>query len=312
MTLGHRILVPLDGSRFAEAAVPVAATLARRCGGALRLVVVHAPLPLVERGGGLPDLESTWERATRRELERYLADVRERAAREGNVEVEAELRSGDAAEQIHSAGEAWPADLVVLAAHGRGGFSRAWLGSVTDVVIRTADVPVLVVRPSSADEVVDLGAERDFDPIVIPLDGSRLAESVLEPALSLAKIFGATCTLCRVVQPGFMVDAPHVIAGLEINAELLRQWKWAAEEYLGRVRARVGEQGLVCDAVVVVGPSVAESVLELGSDDANSLFAIATHGRGGFGRLLLGSVADKLVRAADRPVLVVRPTGTRS
>jgi len=134
--------------------------------------------------------------------------------------------------------------------------------------------------------------------ILIPLDGSALAEQVLGPALDLARLVEARCVLLRVVEPR---SSPH-------NGTPDGSRKEAAA-YLERVAARMREQGVSAQARVVVARHVAEAILEEAAAQGSDLIALATHGRGGLTRLLRESVADHLVRAAASPVLVYRPNG---
>ena len=189
------------------------------------------------------------------------------------------------------------ADLIVMTTHGRGPLSRFGLGSVADELIRRAPMPVLLVRPS--EKAPGIIPEPVLDNILIPLDGSALAEQVLEPALELARLMEARCSLLRVVEsrssPG-----DGTPGGPPEKAQ--------AEAYLEHVAGRLREQGLQVRTRVVVARHAAEAILEEAEAQASNLIALATHGRGGLKRLLLGSVADKLVRGATSPVLVYRPT----
>jgi nucleotide-binding universal stress UspA family protein len=135
---------------------------------------------------------------------------------------------------------------------------------------------------------------------LILLDGSVLAEQVLEPALDLARLMGARCTLLRVVESRSS-PVGRATGGPPEKAQ--------AEAYLEHVAARVREQGVQVRTRVVIARHAAEAILKEAAVQASNLIALATHGRGGLRRLLLGSVADKLFRAAASPVLVYRPTG---
>jgi nucleotide-binding universal stress UspA family protein len=171
------------------------------------------------------------------------------------------------------------------------------LGSVTDELIRRATMPVLVVRPKEKDP--GILPEPVLDNILIPLDGSALAEQVLEPALDLARLMEARCTLLRVVEP------PVERAGGGRSDEARTE----AAAYLKHVAAKVSSQGLQVQTRVAVAHHAADAILAEAEAPACTLIALATHGRGGLKRLLLGSVADQLVRRALSPVLVNRPAG---
>jgi nucleotide-binding universal stress UspA family protein len=189
------------------------------------------------------------------------------------------------------------ADLIVITTHGRGPVSRFFLGSVADELIRRTQVPVLVVRPSPMPP--DLIPEPAFENVLIPLDGSPRAEGVLDLALDLARLMEARCHLLRVVEAG-PDAAARAGAALQTQQE-------EAGAYLEQVAGRVRAQGLAVQTQVVVAPRAAEAILAAPQATSDSLIALATHGRGGVRRLLLGSVADKVIRGTSGPVLVYRP-----
>ncbi len=193
------------------------------------------------------------------------------------------------------------ADLVVMTTHGRGPVSRFFLGSVADGLLRKAPVPLLLVRPR--EPAPELIPEPAMQRLLIPLDGSALAEQVLEPALELARLTDGRCTLVRVVEiHSGLPDSPPGSPGPpgEVHVE-------EAQAYLKSVAGRFGDQGLPIRTCVVVGRSIPETVLEQARVQGSDLIALATHGRGGIRRLLLGSVADQVIQGATTPVLVYRP-----
>jgi nucleotide-binding universal stress UspA family protein len=168
---------------------------------------------------------------------------------------------------------------------------------VGNELIRRAGLPVLLVRPT--DKPPDVIPEPLLDNILIPLDGSALAEQVLELALDLARLMEARCSLLRVVESNSPDDR-------EPGGPVERS---QAEACLERVAARIREQGLQVRTRVVVARHAVEAILEEAEAQASNLIALATHGRGGLKRLLLGSVADTLIQAAPSPVLVYCPIG---
>jgi nucleotide-binding universal stress UspA family protein len=198
------------------------------------------------------------------------------------------------------------ADLVVMTTHGRGGLQRAWLGSVTDGLIRTTEIPVLVVRPSEA-VGTKLGTEQKE--ILVALDGSPLAEAALGPAIGLARLWDAQLSLVQIVQPIMLGDAPHLTFPSGYSDQVTAIRRDSAQDYIRDMAERVREFGVGASGVAVVGGAVPETLIDLGAPDRVSLMAVATHGLGGLKRLVIGSVVDKVVRGAHVPVLVVRPTG---
>jgi nucleotide-binding universal stress UspA family protein len=199
------------------------------------------------------------------------------------------------AEAILERAGAAGADLIVMSTHGRGPLGRLALGSVADEVVRRAFLPVLLVRPR--EPAPGPFVEPTAESVLIPLDGSALAERALGPAADLAWLLGARCDLVRVVAPGD--GGPGQAA--EEEAE--------ARSYLGRVAGRLGQRGLQARTLVLAARQPAEAIVLEARARGSGLIALATHGRGGLRRALLGSVADKVLRAAPCPVLVYRPAG---
>ncbi len=204
------------------------------------------------------------------------------------------------AESILERARADNADLIVMATHRRGPLSRFWDGSVADELIRRAGVPVLLVRPLTTAPAKL--AEPGLDNILIPLDGSALAEQVIEPALDLARLMEARCTLLRVIKPpsasrnGGPSGSPTEAAA-----------------YLERIAVKVREQGVPVKArVVVVGRRVADAILGEATAQASRLIALATHGRGRLATLLRGSVTHQVVHTAASPILVYHPSAKGS
>jgi nucleotide-binding universal stress UspA family protein len=185
------------------------------------------------------------------------------------------------------------ADLVVMTTHARGPVARFFLGSMADELVRRSAVPVLLVPPGP--EPTRLIPQPAPEHVVVPLDGSALAEEALGPAADLARLLKADCSLLRVVEPSPTQRVPE--GRQEADA-------WA---YLGRVAGRLHEQGLTVRVRVVSARHPAEAILEEARGLKNAVIALATHGRGGVRRMLLGSIADKVVRAACCPVFVYRP-----
>ena len=301
----HSLLVPLDRSSSAEQALPLALSIARRAHARLDLVEVHALYALEDpTAGWAPFFEPERDAEYRRQEQRYLDGTATWLTSVSPVSVSTGVLSGSTvlaetvADSILARARAGKADLIVMATHGRGPLSRLGIGSVADELIRRAGVPVLLVRPGEM--AADLFPEPALDNILIPLDGSALAEQVLGPALDLARLTGARCSLLRIIAPRSSARN-GALGGSPQEAE--------AEAYLERVAAWVREQGVQVRARVVVAPHVAEAILEEATAQASDLIALATHGRGGLTRLLRGIVADRLVRAAAAPLLIYCPSG---
>jgi len=306
------ILVPLDGSTFAEHALPPALGIARRADAALQLARVVPPLPMVDAEPPLlldDDLKALIESGPRA----YLDATVERLGASFPVPVSRVLLEGEIADALctHAVGNR--VDLVVMATHGRGPLGRFWLGSVADELIRHLPMPVLLVRPQES--TPELTAEPPLGRILVPLDGSPLAEQILEPAVALGQPAGAEFLLLRVVKPplkpAYLPEG--YVMGRETQAMLARmgsvhaQQAQEAEEYVDRVADRLRTRGLDVRTRVVVEEQPAVAILREAASPGVGLVALGTHGRRGLSRLILGRVADKVIRGADVPVLVQRP-----
>lgn len=297
----RNIVVPLDGSLQSENALPLAVAIARRGGGELRLTTVltphakaaHPPHP------GLPRDE---------QVALDLASWRVRKAAPGAA-VTTSLLEGPVAAMLAEHTVAVNADLVVMTTHGRGVLSRFWLGSVADELIRRTTVPLLALRPHEGDEV-DLTREPEVRRVIVPLDGSERAEAAVGPAAALARLFGAQIELFHAVAPLPIVGPDGMVYSQPAaDAALIDEMTKQGRAALDRVGARLAAEGIRVTTRVVIDDRVAGAVLE--GSGRGDVIALATHARSPATRWLLGSVADKLVRGAEVPVLVVRPNGKR-
>jgi nucleotide-binding universal stress UspA family protein len=292
------ILAPLDGSRPSEQSLPHAAALARRSGAALQLVYVHTPLLLAEGVMYLGTPEARlWE-----EEKSYLSRLVDRLKRTGVDKVSAHVLEGDVVETLQEQALSCKCDLVVMTTHGRGPVSRFWLGSVADQLVHRLPIPLLLVRPRE-EEVPLPAAEPEVRNVLVALDGAPAAEQILEPAGTLAKVLGASCTLLRVV-PSVV---PHVVyTEAAIGAALADKLRAEAHVYLQRVAGSLRGQDIATQTRIIAHAHPATAILNEAASGEYDLIALATHGRRGLPRLFLGSVADKIVRGASVPVLMHR------
>ncbi|HZA98048.1 MAG TPA: universal stress protein [Gemmatimonadales bacterium] len=297
------IVVPLDGSPLAEQAIPMAQAIAERARCRLKLVLIHQPLIMMEPGPNYTKVELAMYKADREYLKLVTARLRQPLGRSVSSAI---LDGSPVAQTLAAYIRELGADLVVMMSHGRGGLGRAWLGSVTDQLIRFTEIPVLVVR-TSEDMEPKPGMEQKE--ILVALDGSPLAEAALGPAVALARLWDAEVSLVQVVQAITLGSAPHLTFPSDYSDQVTAIRRDSAQDYISDMAERVRESGVRASGVAVVGAAVAETLIKLAAPDRVGLMAVATHGQGGLKRLVLGSVADKLVRGAPVPVLVVRPTG---
>lgn len=300
MTLGS-ILVPLDGSQSGEHALPHALSLARRAGARLDLVHVHEPVTMQ----GLP--LRCWEMEEKQAQERardYLDNLVERMSRVATMEVTPHLLFGRPANMLCENVALSKTDLVVMTTHGRGPLSRLWFGSVASELIQRLTGPLLLIRPIEA--AVDLTVDPVPRRILIPLDGSPFAEDMIPLAVEVSKLTGAALRLLRVTPPVLIGgwDSPKPPpAGVRPVSEVLEA---EARSYLGTLAAEWPELGKAETHVVAAWPP-AGAILDDATANKIDLIAMETRGRSGLAQLLLGSVADKVVRATTLPVLLRHP-----
>jgi nucleotide-binding universal stress UspA family protein len=299
------ILVPLDGSALAEQALPLAQHCARRAGAALRLLHVHVTYLLKEVGCAFRHYDRQHDEQHVWLEQAYLDRLAHQLADEPSVAVSTAVVLGMPVEGILAEARQQRADLIVMASRQYPRLARIGFGSVADEITRQAPVPVLLV-PSRAPVPAPPGEPAPRH-ILIPLDGSRLAEEVLEPALHLGRHFNVRYTLLRVVK--------HALADGDDSLDCLSQPVpdpgWAkAHDYLESVAGRLRGRATHVETCVVRGRA-ADGILWAAGRTRADLIALATRAHGGLKRLLLGSIADHLHRHSPIPVLVHRGASCR-
>ncbi len=279
----ERILFPTDGSEGAAAAFDHVLDVAAGTGASLTVLNVadttRDSVTVVD--GEVVDALET-------EAERIVAEAAERARGRG-VEVETETMQGAPAETIADYGADF--DLVAMPTHGREGVSRLFLGSVTERVVRRSETPVLTLGPEA-------NSSYPYAHILAATDGSDTAAAAVDAAVGVAGLTGAAFHALSVV------DAAGL--GVEDYTEELSD---NAERAVDAATERAEDAGLESVVgAVESGDSVHEAILDYVEEHDIDLLVVGTHGRTGFDRFLIGSVAEKLVRSAPVPVLVVRET----
>jgi nucleotide-binding universal stress UspA family protein len=298
------VLVPLDGSPLAEQIIPLALEIARAARSKVRLVLVHQspPPPMDPISAQLYvsiDLDM-------RKVERdYLNTLMARLRKSSGLQISSVTMDGPPGPTLVKYVQDMRADLVAMTTHGRGGLRGAWLGSVADHLIRSLKIPVIVVRAREGTGA--LTEPPKIREILVPLDGSSLAEAALAPAVAVAGSFDAELVLVQVVSPlSAWILFPDTLAG-GYDTDVIALERKGAQDYLEGLSEDLRQRGTRVRTTVVVGHNVGEALINLAHPERIDLVAITTHGRSGVRRLLLGSVADKLIRASGPPVLVVRP-----
>ena len=302
----REILVPLDGSVFGEVALPAAITIAQRLAADIALLAVtpqpgESAIQSIIEAFSPATAPDTWS-------EEYL---RARAQDVGEVSgcaVAYHLRSGAPADMILDFARERRSTAIVMTTHGRGPLTRTWLGSVADRVLREAVAPIVLVRPHD-DHLrrrPELTSHLRFRRIVVPMDGSGQAEEALPWAIRLGDDDTAYALLQALALP-----TPQPLGPTGTTADrlpgLLNAARAEAEAYLTQVAEPYRKRHHDVKADVTVDGSPTESILRYAEEFGADLIALGIHGRGGLLRAVIGGVADKVVRGASCPVLVVPP-----
>ena len=303
-----KVIVPLDGSELAEQALPYAQLVARGLSIPIELVEAFDVLPpAVHNHGSMYALDKMLEEARQRSGH-YLAGVEE-ALRTTGYAVSSATLPGAPHQAIVDRADADPNALIVMSTHGRGGLSRWALGSVADKVLHTVPNPMLIVRSGAAPPEIAIGT------VLVPLDGSDLAETALEHAVNLAAAVDATLTLARVTHTRdyyrrHLAGPRAAMRPSPANwvNDLMRTDAEAATDYLVGVQRRLAAErpdaGKI-DILHLRHESPAQAIIDQAADH-KTLVVMTTNGRSGIGRMLMGSVTDRVVRHSNAPALVVR------
>lgn len=262
-----KVLVPYDGAELSEQAAITA----------IELLAQHRLDILVLRV--VPDQTHVAE--ARASLEAAAARIGESPAAVTPI-----LAIGSPAELIVECADQHGADLIAMSTHGRSTLVRMFVGSVTDRVIRTSPVPVLVLHPPS------MSIDRLTPPtgrklrVLAPYDGSRFAEEAIQMAASLLR--------------------PELIEISLLTVLTMSTLQPTATELIEQLVARLRERGVTTSAQIVRG-DVVPQITQIATDGAYDLIVMSTHGHGLLTRALVGSATDAVVREAAVPVLVIQP-----
>jgi len=298
VTVFAHLLVPLDGSRLAESALPAVETLARHLRARVTLLhAVEAAAPATVHGDRHLTITA--------EAEAYLAGVAAWLAERGvPAQTRVEAAGGDVASAIASRAATAGADLVVLCTHGRSGLRGLLFGRVAQQVLQRGRVPVLLVQPTPAGREQPFACHR----ILVPLDGSATAEEALAPAAAIARACAAELLLALVVptvetasgERGAAVRLMPTAAAAVLESEAAE-----ALAYLQAVAARA-ESGAGRPQVAVERGEPVRALMDLAARRDVDLIVMGTHGRSGVGAVWAGSVAARVVAHSTRPVLLIR------
>lgn len=275
------ILVPLDGSKIAENAVPVAARLSRAFSVPVRYLHV-----LEQSDPVIAPQDADKARAA---FTPYAVHLGEKAGLDSAAQF-ADIGWGPPAPTILAASEG--ASAIVMASHGRGGFRSMLIGSVTDKVVRGAELPVLVVPGIESPVAIDSG------PVLVAVDGSEEAELGLHFARDVAGRLGTEVVLVR----SYNIPPPVGAEFAYYPPDVLESVQQGAEEYLAEA-AQPGER-------TVLAQGQAAQVIEESADQLEAgLIVMTTRGKGLAARIALGSTTDRVMHSLGRPLAIIPVPG---
>lgn len=316
------ILVPLDGSARAEYALPMAAQLARHTGGMVVLVRVASIAtdywPTIT--SPVPSMMQSAVDGEMKEAATYLKNVAS-AAELAGIEITTTARYGVAAPVILSTVIDYHADLIVMCSHGFTGVAHVIMGSVAEKISRHASVPVLVVREKGGFPGINPAEISLPLRILVPLDGSSHAMAALEPAAALLTAIAAPAQktalhLVRVVGP---VEKRNEMQGVQRDVLTARRYLSQTMELIreGSIAPSFSKQHIPISWSVALDTNIAEAIIRVAENGEDvegagvfggcDLIALATHGWGWIQHWTMGSVAERVLHATKRPILLIRP-----
>lgn len=284
-----KILLALDGSDLSEGIIPFVEDLAKAGRAQVTVLYVSNPEenPAVAKARFKGALPSAY-------LNGIVGNLKDAGIAADSLEL-----SGKPADEIVNLAKKKKCDLIAMSTHGRSGIGRLVYGSTTDKVIHATGLPMLLNKPQAK-----RAANGALRVAVVPLDGSELGESVLATVEEFASRLALSVALIRVVPTASMA-----FAGVDPQSYDPRMNEYmmdSATEYLKERAAALKSRGVKVVTKAVRGDA-ANSILDYAAEMPGSLIVMSTHGRSGVGRFVLGSVADRVLRASSRPVLILRP-----
>ncbi|HEX2911342.1 MAG TPA: universal stress protein [Chloroflexia bacterium] len=319
--MNKRIMVPLDGSQLAEKALPYAIKLANQINGSLLLVhVLETP------GPGPQEYSFQGDTFPVNSADPYLQEVSRIISGPGAEPwIEADrleiiVGYGKPAVALATMIEDEQVDLVVMTSHGRTGLSRLVMGSVAFDLVQRSICPIMLIQPEKPNEfslLADTLARRtslhfndgEQPRIILTLDGSSEAETVIEPAIQLASQLKGVIHLVRIVPPTIQIDydnTPEEYGNYSNNdlEKTRRHHRKEVYEYMDRIAEQINDRGVHCVRVVLLG-SYAEKILDYACQIQANMLAMAIHARGKFGQVLIGSLGEEVMRRSHLPVIMV-------
>jgi nucleotide-binding universal stress UspA family protein len=298
-----KMLIPLDGSKTAEQVLPYVRYLAAKCKTPIELMAIIDMADFVAHTP--PGQAPLYEKMIQTEEARSAAYLRAIAATLSGVDVKSTVEKGRPAEVIAAKSGADSGVLTAMTTHGRSGLGRFMMGSVAEKVLRITKSNLLIVRAREGGQVE---GEADLKTTVVPLDGSELAGAVIPKVADLAKTLRLDVILFRAYRIPYEAYADENYVALANYDEIIGAAGDEAKKYLEEKAAELKGLGVKTVSYLTREGRAADEIIALGRETPGSLTAMGSHGRSGVERWILGSVTEAVVRHAETPVLVMRPT----
>jgi nucleotide-binding universal stress UspA family protein len=309
----RKILVPIDGSTGAEITLPFAKELAARMQG-VEVALLHIVAP--EERGKLEPMHRAYISATAESIRSQAQEIQKKVGVKptgDSVKVTGDMVVGFPDDEIPRFADAKGVDLILMSTQEDPGGSRRALGHVAEKIMRQSKIPVWLVRAGLRDAIpYDKWTKKT---LLVVLDGSETAESVLPHAETLARQAGETveAVLIRVCEPPPMPSYYSMeLSGVPLNwgqyvKQELDQCKQIAKAYLDGIEKRLNDKNISARSEILLGKASTE-IINYAANNPQSIIMMTTHGRSGLGRLVYGSVAESVLLGASNPIFLVRIT----
>lgn len=293
----NRIFLPLDGSELAEITLPYGEELARRLGS--EVVLLH-----VRGHEHQPEYQHIHQVYLDRLAETVRANISSGQPGGKAVKVTTKVESGEPAESICRLVDKNKIDLIIMTAVSVSGLKVGkMLGSVTDNVCRTVPIPVMLIRPQMAKQTE--GKEHLINRILISLDGSDLSKLALPIGEELAAKLKVSVTLTQMATKVRIYEDDSGASAYIDYAKLDEDEKRRVSAEMIAMVKEVKKKGIDVTSIVTSGYDAAENIMETAKKADADLMVMSTHGRSGLGRWVFGSVAEKILRHGETPLLLV-------
>ncbi|MFC1943144.1 universal stress protein [Chloroflexota bacterium] len=289
----EKILVPLDGSKLAEIALPYAKELARKLGSKITLVSV---LPV-----GSESDDNKYHHSHRFYMQEMVKIIKQQA-----INVESVILTGAPAEEIVNYADREDISLIIMGTRGQSGIKRWVLGSIADKVVSATTRPVALITTDDTETSVQ-GKDLLSKALVI-LDGIAEAEAVIPYVEDLGSKLDIEVVLLQLVEQAFMYyEGADDLSYVPVSKKKMNSRRAKARRYLTKLASLLESKGIIVRVKVVTKGNSAETIIKVASQTDAGVIVMSTRGRSGISRWIFGGVRDEIVNIGNVLVLLVRP-----